>query len=515
MDAKLEVGREKGVGGEQRHMSYRLLPYKHSLALFTDLYQLTMGQVYWAEGMADWEACFHHVFRSNPLGGGYTVACGLEFVADYLTNLRFDDADIAYLATIPGSDGKSLFKPEYLTYLRRFEFKCDVDAVPEGTAVFPHEPLLRVTGRLLQAQLVETAVLTLVNYATAVATEAARICRAAGGAPVYDFSARRAPGVDGSFTATRSAYIGGFEGTSNVWAARHLGIPPGRIKGTMAHSLVMSFDSEIDAFLAYVKAMPNNCVFLVDTYGTADGVRNAIEAGRSLRASGFEMIGIRLDSGDLAQLSKGARRMLDDAGFEKTAILATNDLNEFLIESLRHQDAAIAVWGVGTKLMVPALAGVYKLGAIRRPGSEWEPKIKLSDQPAKVSIPGLLQVRRYRYARRNISDLIYDCRANLTGEEIMIKLADQTKRSKVPPIPGSADLLVPVMRQGNMVATLPSLDEIRRNCATEISHLPDGTKRFDNPDEYRVGLERSLYERREKMILDLRGVGDWGEGGIQ
>ena len=491
-------------------MTYGILPYKHSLALFTDLYQLTMGQVYWAEGMSDWDACFHHFYRSNPSGGGYTVACGLEFIVDYLTNLRFDDGDIDYLSTIPGSDGLPLFNREYLGYLRNLEFSCDVDAVPEGTVMFPHEPLVRVTGPLLQAQLVETALLTLGNYATAIATEAARICRAAGDAPVYDFSARRAPGVDGAFTATRSAYIGGFDGTSNVWAARYLGIPPGRIKGTMAHSLVMSFDNELDSFVAYARSLPNNCVFLVDTYGTADGVRNAIEAGRQLRQSGFEMIGIRLDSGDLAQLSRNARKMLDDAGFAKSAILATNDLNEFLIESLRHQNASIAVWAVGTKLMVPALAGVYKLGAIRRPGADWEPKIKLSDQPAKISIPGLLQVRRYRSSGRNIADLIYDERTNLTGEEVMIKLADPTKRSRVPASTEPADLLVPALRHGKLVNPLPSLEDIRDYRSAEIRHVSEGTKRFENPDEYSVGLEKSLYLSREKMILDLRGVGDWG-----
>jgi nicotinate phosphoribosyltransferase len=490
-------------------MTYERLPYKQNLALFTDLYQLTMGQVYWAEGMAEWESVFHHFYRSNPSAGGYSVACGLEFIVDYLRNLRFDDDDIAYLESIPGADGNPIFNSDYLRYLRGLEFDCDVDAVPEGTVMFPHEPLLRVKGPLVTSQLVETAVLTLANFSTAIATEAARICRAAAGAPVYDFCARRAPGMDGAFTATRSAYIGGFAGTSNVWAARQLGIPPAGIKGTMAHSLVMSFDSEIEAFLAYARTLPNNCVFLVDTYGTLQGVTNAIEAGRALRKAGFEMIGIRLDSGDLARLSKLARKMLDDAGFAEAVILATNDLNEFLIQSLRNQGAAIAAWAVGTRLIVPALGGVYKLAAVRRPGGDWEPKIKLSDQPAKVSIPGLLQVRRYRADGRNVADVIHDERTGVPPGGVMISLADPTKRTRVPAGIDWRDLLVPIMRRGSLVKPLPGLDEIRQHRAAELDQVAGETKRFHNPDEYRVGIEESLHASRQKLIIDLRGVTEW------
>jgi nicotinate phosphoribosyltransferase len=490
-------------------MSYRTLPYGSNLTLFTDLYQLTMGQVYWAEGMAEWESVFHHFYRSNPFGGGYTIACGLEAIVDYLTNLKFEDEDIGFLSTIPGNDGEPIFNPEYLQYLKRLEFSCDVDAVPEGTVMFPHEPLVRVKGPLLQAQFVETALLNLGNYATAIATEAARIAWAAGEMPVYDFSARRAPGMDGSLTATRSAYIGGFAGTSNVWAARHLGIPVKDIKGTMAHSLVMSFDTELEAFLAYARTLPNNCLFLVDTYGTIEGVRHAIEVGRRLRASGFEMLGIRLDSGDLARLSRRARRLLDEADFRKTAIVASNDLNEFLIQSLRTQGAMINVWGVGTKLLVPSLAGVYKLAAIRQPGGEWEPRIKLSDQLAKVSIPGRLQVRRYRTLNGNVADCIYDEATDLSQGGQMINLLDQTKQMRLPQNIESNDLLVPVMRQGRPVYDQPTLEQIRQHRLVELHHVSDATKRFDNPDEYRVGLEKSLYVRRENLIIERRGVSDW------
>jgi nicotinate phosphoribosyltransferase len=490
-------------------MSYKTLPYMHNMTLFTDLYQLTMGQVYWGEGMADWEGVFQHFFRVNPFGGGYTVASGLEAVIDYLNNLKFEKDDIEFLSTIPGNNGKPIFSHDYLKYLNNLEFNLDVDAVPEGTVVFPHEPLVRVRGPLLQAQFVETALLNLGNYATAIATEATRISWAAGEAPVYDFSARRAPGMDGSLTASRSAYIGGFAGTSNVMAARHFGIPAKDIKGTMAHSLVMSFDTELDAFMAYARTLPNNCLFLVDTYGTIKGVTHAVEVGRQLRANGFEMLGIRLDSGDLARLSKRARRMLDEAGFRHTAIVATNDLNEFLIQSLRAQDAAIAVWGVGTKLMVPSIAGVYKLSALRRPGGMWEPKIKLSDQPIKVSIPGILQVRRYQTINGNVADCIYDETTDLSQGGTMINLLDQTKQMRLPQAAESTDLLVPVFRQGSLVYQRPSLEQIRHRRMVELRKVSDATKRFENPDEYRVGLEKSLYIQREKLILEHRGDSDW------
>jgi nicotinate phosphoribosyltransferase len=428
---------------------------------------------------------------------------------DYLANLKFTDEDIAFLSSIPGNDGKPLFRNDYLNYLRKLEFSCDVDAVPEGTVMFPHEPLMRVKGPLLQGQLVETALLNLGNYSTAIATKAARIAWAASGMPVYDFSARRAPGMDGALTATRSAYIGGFAGTSNVWAARHLGIPTTDIKGTMAHSLVMSFDTELDAYMVYARTLPNNCLFLVDTYGTIEGVRHAIEVGRQLRANGFEMLGIRLDSGDLARLSKRARRMLDEADFRKAAIVATNDLNEFLIQSLRTQDATITVWGVGTRLMVPSLAGVYKLAAVRKPGGEWEPKVKLSDQPIKVSIPGVLQVRRYRTLNGNVADCIYDESTDVAQGGVMINLLDQTKQMRLPQEIEQHDLLVPIMRQGRLVSDLPSLEDIRQHRMVEFHYVSDGTKRLENPDEYRVGLEKSLYVARENLIIERRGVSDW------
>jgi nicotinate phosphoribosyltransferase len=492
-------------------MSYKLLPYRHNLALLTDLYELTMAQVYWAEGMADWEGVFHYFYRTAPRAGGYSIVCGLEPLVDYFSNLVFEAGDLDYLARIPGADGKPLFSPAFLRSLDGLKFDCDVDAAPEGTVIFPNEPIVRVKGPLLAAQIVETAILNMCNYASAVATQASRICWAAGDAPVYDFSPRRAPGVDGAFTTTRSAYIGGFRGTSNVWAARHLAIPAEDVKGTMAHSLIMSFDSELDAFLAYANRLPNNCLFLVDTYGTIRGVQHAIEIGKQLRAQGHELLGVRLDSGDLAKLSRRARRMLDEAGFGHAAIFASNDLNEFIIRSLRMQGAAVALWGVGTNLIVPPLDGVYKLSAIRKPGGEWKPKIKLSDQPAKISIPGILQVKRFHAANKNVADTIYDETVGIAPGTSMISLHDESKQMKVPPAgTTSSDLLVPIIRRGAVVYELPALDEIRNHCRIELSRLPEGTRRFENPDEYRVGVEKSLHALRQRMILESRADTDWG-----
>ena len=303
-------------------------------ALLTDLYQLTMAYGYWRSGTAEKEAVFHLSFRKNPFKGGFTLACGLADAMDYLQRLRFDESDLDYLATLEGRDGKPLFKRAFLDYLRAFEFRCDVDAVPEGSAVFPHEPLVRVQGPILQAQLVETGLLYFINFQSLIATKAARVCLAARGDPVIEFGLRRAQGADGAVAACRAAYIGGCAGTSNVLAGKSLGIP---VLGTHAHSWVMSFDSELDAFSAYAQAMPNNCIFLVDTYNSLDGVRHAVEVGKNLRREGHELGGIRLDSGDLAYLSIEARKILDGAGFAKAVIVASNDLDEHIITSLKDQ----------------------------------------------------------------------------------------------------------------------------------------------------------------------------------
>ncbi|MEQ8534691.1 MAG: nicotinate phosphoribosyltransferase, partial [Imperialibacter sp.] len=368
--------------------------YSASMALLTDLYQLTMAYGYWKSGKADQKAVFNLFFRNNPFGGGYTVACGLEYVVDYLNNFHFSKQDLNYLAETTGNDGQPLFEPAFLEYLANLKFTCDIEAVPEGTIVFPHEPMVRVTGSILQCQLIETPLLNLINFQTLVATKASRIYQAAGGDPVMEFGLRRAQGIDGALAASRSAFIGGCTSTSNVMAGKLFGIP---VSGTHAHSWVMSFDSEQEAFETYAEAMPNNTVLLVDTYDTEEGIRQAIAVGKVMQAKGQQLMGIRIDSGDLAYFSQMAREMLDEAGLKHVKVVASNDLDENLIQSLKLQEAKIDVWGIGTKLVTaydqPALGAVYKLSAIENNG-KWEYKLKLSEQTVKMNNPGIQQVKR-------------------------------------------------------------------------------------------------------------------------
>ncbi|MBC8084953.1 MAG: nicotinate phosphoribosyltransferase, partial [Hymenobacter sp.] len=306
--------------------------YAPSLSLVTDLYQLTMAYGYWQQGMQDREAVFHLYFRKAPFEGGYAVAAGLALAVDWMENFSFSEDDLTYLGGLTGSKGTALFPADFLTYLRELKFSCDVEAIAEGTVVFGNEPLLRVRGPLLQAQLLETALLTLVNFQTLIATKAARIREAAGPHDqILEFGLRRAQGFDGGLGASRAAYLGGVDATSNVLAGQRYGIP---VRGTHAHSWVMAFGDETQAFSAYAQAFPDDSVFLVDTYDTIEGVRRAIQVAREMRAKGHELAGIRLDSGDLAYLSREARAVLDEAGFTETRIVASNDLEENLITSL-------------------------------------------------------------------------------------------------------------------------------------------------------------------------------------
>ncbi len=488
-------------------MPYQTLPYNQSLALLTDLYQLTMAYGYWKAGVDGKEAVFHLTFRKHPFQGGFAIACGLHYVIDYLEHFAFDQSDVDYLASLKGNDGKPLFEREFLAYLGGMRFECDIDAIPEGTVVFPHEPLIRVQGPIIQCQILETVLLNILNFQTLIATKAARVAMAARGEPVLEFGLRRAQGIDGALAASRAAHIGGCSATSNVLAGKLFGIP---VKGTHAHSWVMSFDDELEAFKAYAKAMPNNCVFLVDTYDTLDGVRKAVEAGKWLRSQGHEMMGIRLDSGDLAYLSIEARKILDEAGFPKAAIVASNDLDETIIDSLKDQGATINVWGVGTKLVTghdqPALGGVYKLSAIREPGGEWKHKVKLSEQSIKVSNPGIQQVRRYRTATESITDAIYDIQTDLAGGCIIVDPVDMTRQKRIPGNTLFTDLLVPVFRKGRRVYDPPPLPQIKARVKEELSRFHQGIKRFVNPHQYPVGLEKSLYALKTDLILRSREV---------
>ncbi|WP_373515053.1 nicotinate phosphoribosyltransferase [Persicitalea sp.] len=480
--------------------------YDTSLSLLTDLYQLTMAYGYWKSGKAEQEAVFNLYFRKHPFGGGFTVACGLSSAISYLNEYGLSKKDIAYLRTLTGSDGQPLFEEEFLEYLKNLEFKCDVAAVPEGTVVFPNEPLLRITGPILQCQLLETPLLNLINFQTLIATKAARMRLVAPDDALLEFGLRRAQGPDGGMTASRAAYIGGFDATSNVLAGKLYGIP---IKGTHAHSWVMSFDSELESFETYARFLPNNVTLLVDTYDTIQGVKNAIIVGKQLRQRGHDLGGIRLDSGDLAYLSIEARKLLDAAGFEKTSIVASNDLDEHIMASLKQQGAKIDVWGVGTKLVTaydqPALGGVYKLAALKNENGEWENKVKLSEQTIKTSTPGIQQVRRYKNERGFIADMIFDVRDNLSEKIKMIDPYDFTRQRTFDKKHQYEDLLQTIFQAGKQNYEIPPIEETKLRVQQQLAQFHEGTKRFVNPHTYPVGLEKKLFDEKTALIVKLRG----------
>lgn len=488
-------------------MSYLGKFYSDSLALHNDLYQLTMAYAYWKSGMQDTETVFHLHFRRIPFKGGFAISCGLDIAMEYIRNFHFSQEDADFLGTIEGNDGKPLFEKEFLQYLTKMEISCDVDAMPEGTPVYPYQPILRIKGPVIACQLLETPLLNLINFQTLIATKSARVCLAAKGEPVLEFGTRRSQGIDGALSMSRAAFIGGCIGTSNTLAGKVFNIP---VKGTHAHSWVMLFDNEADSFRTYAEAMPNNCVFLVDTYDTLEGVRHAAEIGVELQKSGHKMIGVRLDSGDLAKLSIAARQILDDAGLTEARIFASNDLDEYIIESLKAQGAQITVWGVGTRLSTaydqPALGGVYKLSAMRDANGNWQPKIKLSEQTAKISDPGILQVRRY-YRRNDegricTSDMIYDVRSELPKEPRVIDSIDSNRRWHVHETEYE-DLLVPIFRDGKQVYESPSLGKIRETTQIHLNEMERGVKRSINPQWYPAGLEKSLYDLKMDLISEM------------
>ncbi len=462
--------------------------YKDKLSLLTDLYQITMAYGYWKNGLYDRPAVFNLFFRKNPFKGHYAIAAGLQLAIDYLQNLKFDKDDIQFLGQQKGADGKTLFDESFLNYLQRMTFSCDLAAIPEGTVVFPNEPLLRITGPLLQAQLIETALLNLINFSTLIATKASRIVSAAQGDQVLEFGLRRSHGIDGGLMASRSAYIGGCDATSNLLAGKHYQIP---VRGTHAHSWVMAFKEEKKSFESYAEFLPNNCIFLVDTYDTRKGVLHAIEVGKALRKKGHDLLGIRLDSGDLEALSKEARYLLDQAGFSKTKIVASNDLDEYRIAELKANGAAINVWGVGTRLSTaydqPALGGVYKLSALQNKFGEWEYKVKLSEQAIKTSNPGIQQVRRRYLGNAIIGDIIYD--QNLLKEDQLIvpELASDYDREE--------DLLVPIFEKGQLVYDSPNIHDIRQRTLEQLKQI--------TAKKYPVLLETQLENKKLEFIGNI------------
>ena len=484
--------------------------YRPSLALLTDLYQLTMAYAHWKTGSHRKEAVFHLYFRNNPFGGGFTVACGLARAKAFITEFKFAGDDLDYLRTLTGQDGRLLFDEGFLDYLREMKLECDIDAVDEGRIVFPSTPLLRVRGPIIAAQLLETPLLNIINFETLIATKAARIAIAARGEPVMEFGLRRAQGIDGALAASRAAYIGGCSATSNVLAGRLFGIP---VKGTHSHSWVMAFGSEMESFEQYAAASPGNCVFLVDTFHSLDGVAHAIEVARKLKAGGHRFGGVRLDSGDLAYLSIEARRMLDEAGFEDAAIVASNELDENIITSLREQGARVSIWGVGTRLITghdqSAMGCVYKLSAVRDPGGPWRDRMKLSEQAAKVSNPGIQQVRRFSSGAEFAGDMIWHDEpgdAMIPPSPMMIDPLDMTRRRSFSASQPFEDLLKPIFRKGGLVDEDETLATVRERVTEDLSKLHAGIKRFVNPHVYPVGLEESLFKMRSDLMLRLRNL---------
>jgi nicotinate phosphoribosyltransferase len=481
--------------------------YRPPLGLLTDFYELTMAQGYRRAGLGDLEGVFHLFFRKSPFGGGFAVACGLARILEFVEGFRFGDEDLAYLARQTGNDGEALFSPSFLEELRSLRLQCDVDAIPEGTVVFPFEPLVRVRGPLLQAQLLETALLNFVNFETLIATKSARVALAARGDEVIDFGLRRAQGIDGGLSASRAAYVGGCGATSNVLAGRLLGLP---LSGTHAHSWVMSFDSEQEAFEAWARAQPNNSVFLVDTYETLEGVRRAAAAALGLRERGHRAIAIRLDSGDLAYLSIEARAILDKAGLTDVKIVASNELDEHVIASLKEQGARIDVWGVGTRLVTggdqAALGGVYKLGAVRERGGPWRTRVKVSEQAVKTSNPGVQQVRRFRGPEGFVADVIYEEERGLGEAAMLVDPLDPTRRKRVPAGTAFEDLLVPVVRGGRVVYQTPPLPATQARAKEQLARLHPGIRRFVNPHQYPVGLTLELYELKTRLVREARGA---------
>ena len=460
---------------------------------------------YWKAGVSDHEAAFHVTFRHNPFGGEFTVACGLEAAIDFLSTFHFTETEIAYLASQRGNDGKPLFDSGFLDYLRGLQLNCDIDAVPEGTLVFPNQPLIRVCGPIIESQLLETVLLTILNFQSLIATKAARVCLAAENDAVIEFGLRRAQGVDGGLSSARAAYIGGCAGTSNLQAGERFGIP---VSGTQAHSWIMFFETEKEAFEAYARALPNNCVFLVDTYNSIDGVRHAIDVARQMRKRGHEMIGVRLDSGDRAALSIETRRMLDQAGFTNAKIVCSGDLDEFAIAEMKRRGAKIDIWGVGTRLTTgqpdAALGGIYKLAAVRKPGEDWRDRIKLSDDPAKTSYPGLLQVRRFHQPDgRFIADAIYEVDRTMSEPWVIVDLTTG-KATEISANTKYTDLLIPIFRRGELVYDVPTIEESRQRARNELHLAPPEILQLNAPAPYKIGLERSLHELRSALIARVK-----------
>lgn len=483
---------------------------EHNLTLMTDLYELTMMQGYFKNKDRNETVIFDAFYRNNPMDSGYAICAGLEQVIEYINNLHFSAEDLDYLRSL------GIFEEDFLEYLRDFRFSGDIYAIPEGSVMFPREPMVKVIAPIMEAQLVETAILNLVNHQSLIATKTSRVCYAARGDGIMEFGLRRAQGPDAGIYGARAAMIGGCVGTSNVLAGRLFDVP---VKGTHAHSWIMSFPDEYTAFKTYANLYPSACILLVDTYDTLkSGVPNAIRVFTEMRNSGIPLTfyGIRLDSGDLAYLSKKARKMLDAAGFPDAVISASNDLDEYLIDSLKVQGCQITSWGVGTHLITskdwPSFGGVYKLAAIQdSPTGEFIPKIKLSENSEKVTNPGNKTIYRIYEAETGKikADLICLVGETFSEDEPLVLFDPNEPWKKTKLEPGSyrmREMMVPVFQNGRCVYHSPKVMEIREYCSAELDTLWEETRRLVNPHGVYVDLSQKLYDMKIGLLNQMSQV---------
>lgn len=472
--------------------------------LLTDYYQITMMYSHYKNDYLNKEAVFDLFYRKNPCNGGYAIFAGLEQVINYIKNLKFTQEDVEYLSSVYS------FEQGFLDYLMNFKFTGDMWSVSEGTVIFPYEPLIKIKTNLLEAHLIETAILNIINHQTLVATRASRVVNSAKNQPIMEFGLRRAQGPDAGVYGARATYIGGFVGTSNVLAGKVFSIP---IMGTHAHSYIQSYPSELEAFIAFATIFPHNAILLVDTYDSLNsGIPNAIKTFKIMKekyGDSFINYGIRLDSGDLAYLSKKAREMLDDAGFKDAKIVASNDLDEYLISDLNQQGACIDIWGVGTKIITSdgwsAFGGVYKLSA-EIEDNIYIPKIKISENSEKVTTPGFKKLVRFYDCDSDdaILDLIMLADEKIPDKEfVAFDPSDTWKRKSLSNF-YVKELLVMIFKNGEVVYDLPSLQNIRENTVMQLKSLSPEYKRLNNPHVYHVDLSQKLWDLKHTLINEER-----------
>ncbi|HHU08128.1 MAG TPA: nicotinate phosphoribosyltransferase [Clostridiaceae bacterium] len=483
-------------------MKHNIWNEQTNMSMLTDFYEFTMSNGYMDHGLCDKIACFDLYFRRIPDSGGYAIMAGVEQMIDFLTSLNFDNNDIDYLRS------QDTFSEDFLTYLQDFKFECDIWCVPEGMPIFPNEPIVKVRGPIVQAQMIETMLLVTINHQCLIATKSSRIVRSAIGRAVMEFGARRAHGYDASVLGARAAYISGVTGTSNTLAAQQFDIP---CLGTMAHSWVQAFDDEYEAFRAYALSFPDNCLLLVDTYNTLkSGLPNAIRIAKEvLEPMGKRLKGIRIDSGDLAYLTIESRRVLDEAGLQDCKITVSNSMDEYLIRNLIHQGAQIDSFGVGERLITsksePVFGGVYKLCAIGDSGDELEPRMKISDNPDKVTNPGCKELWRFydRASGKALADLI-TLEGEIINEDEPYEIFDPflTWKRKTLINFRVKKLLEPVFEKGRLVYERRKLSEIREFCLEQQNTLYETMKRFENPQLYFVDLSQDLWDLKESYLRD-------------